>query len=78
MKEKNIGCKEAIKHLLSFLENDLTQVQHNAVEHHLSTCRACFSRADFEKTLKEQLRKTGDESAPEELKNRVKNILGRY
>lgn len=77
-KTKPIGCEEALKHLLTFLDRELGPAKRRQVEHHLEICRSCFSRAEFEKRLKAQLQEIGQESADGPLKTRIKAILGRF
>ncbi len=77
-KIRTIGCQEAISNLFSYLENDLNPTRKDEIENHLDACRTCFSRAEFEKKLKSKLEDTGEESAPDKLKSRIKDILKRY
>ncbi len=77
-KTKKIGCEEAIRRLLPYLDQDLGKAQRSEVDEHLSACRSCFSRAEFEKHLKARLRETGRETVRAEFKNRIKELLGRF
>jgi anti-sigma factor (TIGR02949 family) len=52
---KEIGCEEALRHLFEYLDRELDATRHAEMEHHLHACRACFSRAEFEKRLKARL-----------------------
>ena len=55
----NIGCEEALKRLLEFIDGELSETDHDSVEHHLRTCRSCFSRVEFETRLKQRLSAPG-------------------
>lgn len=77
-KKKTIGCEEALKHLLTYLDQELGPVKRREVEHHLSICRTCFSRAEFEKLVKTQLREAGRETVSAEFGKRIKTLLGRF
>jgi hypothetical protein len=48
------------------------------MEQHLHTCRACYSRAEFERHLKGKLGAVGKEPSPPEFELRIKNLLRRF
>ncbi|HEY4485393.1 MAG TPA: zf-HC2 domain-containing protein [Nitrospiria bacterium] len=77
-KVKPIGCEEALKHLLTYLDQELGEVKSREVQRHLSLCRSCFSRSEFEQKLMERLKETGKEAAPGSLEKRIKTLLGGY
>jgi anti-sigma factor (TIGR02949 family) len=77
-KVKTIGCEEALKHLLTYLDQELGPVKRREVEHHLDICRTCFSRAEFEKLVKTQLREAGRETVSAEFGKKIKTLLGRF
>jgi hypothetical protein len=39
----DIGCEQALKRLLEFIDRELSDSEHDSVERHLRTCRSCFS-----------------------------------
>jgi len=75
-KVKTIGCEEALKHLLTYLDQELGTAKRREVEHHLKICRTCFSRAEFEKLLKSQIQEAGRESVSTSFEKRIKTLLG--
>jgi anti-sigma factor (TIGR02949 family) len=75
---KTIGCEEALKHLLIYLDQELGSAKRREVEHHLDICRSCFSRAEFEKMLKARLREVGQESVSASFEKRIKVLLNRF
>lgn len=77
-KDKTIGCEEALKHLLTYLDRELGEGQSRRVAHHLSICRSCFSRGEFEKRLKEQLREVGAEPVDPSFKARIKALIRNF
>jgi hypothetical protein len=77
-KMKAIGCEEALKHLLAYLDQELGEVKHREVEHHIEICRTCFSRAEFEKLLKTRLREAGRGTVRASFEKRIKTLLGRF
>ncbi len=77
-KVKTIGCEEALKHLLAYLDQELGEVKYREVEHHLEICRTCFSRAEFEKLLKTRLLEAGRGTVRASFEKRIKTLLGRF
>ncbi len=77
-KVKTIGCEEALSRLFQYLDQELGEGKHDEVHNHLSKCRTCYSRADFEKRVTEKLGNIGKESVQSSLENRVKNILKKF
>lgn len=70
-------CLEAMDHLYAYLNGELDDCPERfaAVEHHLSHCRSCFSRAEVERILNERLRKAGRHDAPETLRKRLRDLM---
>jgi len=75
---KIIKCEEAIRQMLEYLDKELHQQDHDAMHHHLESCRECFSRMEFEKRLKDMVRDSTDEKAPNTLDTRIRNIIKKY
>ena len=71
-----IGCEEALRRLADYLNRELEPREDQAVEQHVSLCRACFSRAEFERLLKERLTDLGREETPAHLQSRIRKLLG--
>lgn len=74
----DISCDDALKRLFTYLDRELDGHAHREMEHHLSRCRGCFSRMEFEKRLKERLRETGSEETPAQLESRIRELLRKY
>lgn len=77
-KPKTIGCEEALKRLLEFLDQELRAASRREVQHHLDRCKSCFSRAEFEQRLKARLRDAGQQSVPNTLEERITSLLKRF
>ncbi len=73
-----IGCEEALRRLADYLSRELEPGEHAAVERHVSRCRSCFSRAEFERLLKERLRDLGREEVSAGLQSRIRKVLGGF
>lgn len=71
---RKIDCDEAIRMLFEYLDNELGEQDHEAMEAHLHECRACFSRMEFDKRLKGMIKGKEIVNAPNALRNRIKKI----
>jgi anti-sigma factor (TIGR02949 family) len=77
-KVKTIGCQEALKHLLAYLDQEVGAGRQREMEHHLKVCQACFSRAEFEQSLKTRLREVGRGTMRTSLKKRINTLFGQF
>jgi len=75
---KEIGCDEALHRLFEYLDRELDAARHAEMEQHLHTCRACYSRAEFEKRLKGKLGALSVEQTPSEFAQRIRGLLRRF
>lgn len=73
-----ISCDEALRQLYAYLDHELDSRAHKAIEHHLSVCRSCFSRADFERRLKERLREARGARVSADLQARIRKVMHNY
>ena len=73
-----IDCAQAIQLIFSYLDNDLTTQKRLQMEQHLKTCRACFSRAEFEKMLSLEVRSLNQQTAPAVLQQRIRSMINRF
>jgi len=71
----NIGCEQALKCLLEFIDRELSEGEHDSVERHLRTCRSCFSRLEFESRLKQRLSMLSADEAPKESRARIRELI---
>lgn len=71
-----IDCEEALARLAAFLDDELEEARSDEVRRHLETCRSCYSRAEFERRLKERVRSDlkADE-VPERFEERMRGLL---
>jgi anti-sigma factor (TIGR02949 family) len=70
-----IRCEDALRLLAEYLDQELADVYHVEVEQHLSTCRSCYSRAEFERRLKKELSRLRDAEVPDGLERRLRTII---
>lgn len=71
-------CEEVIDRLMEFLDRELDPATEREIARHMETCRACFSRAEFERRLRSRVRQTLDAKAPESLRRRIRTIVTRF
>jgi anti-sigma factor (TIGR02949 family) len=71
----NIGCEQALARLLEFIDHELSGSEHDSVEHHLRTCRSCFSRMEFESRLKQRLSGLSSDEAPQNARDRIRDLI---
>ena len=69
-------CLEAFDHVYAYingeLEDEATIVK---IEHHLSHCKSCYSRAQMERKINERLKASAEPVAPEQLQTRLKRLI---
>lgn len=73
-----IGCEEALRRVFEYLDRELDATRHAEMERHLHTCRACYSRTEFEKRLKSKLGAIGAAPLPPEFAQRISGLLRRF
>jgi len=74
--EGRIGCEEALRRLAAYLDHELVPAEAGEVEAHLKRCRSCFSRAEFERRLKERIRRDLQvRTVPEAAEARIRALL---
>ena len=68
-------CEEAMRSLAEYLDNELAAGAEQSVRQHLELCRSCYSRAEFERRLKFELRKLGKDEVTASFEQRVRRLL---
>ena len=71
----DINCEEALKRILAFIDHELADAEREGLERHLEACRSCFSRAEFERQLKDKLRGLASDDAPGTTRDRIKALI---
>ncbi len=75
---EKIRCEEVIAHLLSYLDGEIDDAKRAQIDQHLEECRGCFSRAGFEKALRDKVRQAGDASPSPSLQERIKALMKQF
>lgn len=78
MSDPMIGCEEALRLVAAYLDGELAASEHGDIERHLSTCRSCYSRMEFEKALKTQLAELGHTQPDERFAERIRRLLREF
>lgn len=72
------NCEDALRLLAAHLDRELEAPVHQQVERHLETCRSCYSRAEFERGLKQSLAALGHEPVRPALADRVHSLIRKF
>ena len=48
------------------------------IDRHLQECRGCYSRAEFEKALRERIAQLGDVASPAALRQRIRSLIDEF
>ena len=74
----DIGCEQALKRLVEFVDGELREGEHDSMEQHLRICRNCCSRMEFESRLKERLSALSTQEVPSTTRDRVRDLIKRF
>ena len=74
----NIGCEQALKRLLEFIDRELSESEHESMERHLRTCRICFSRMEFESRLRQRLSALSSDEVPQKARDRIRDLIKEF
>jgi anti-sigma factor (TIGR02949 family) len=75
---KIISCEEALRLLAEHLDGELDETRRDDVERHLSRCRGCYSRSEFEQRLKSRLGALRQEAVGPAFEERVRTLIGKF
>jgi mycothiol system anti-sigma-R factor len=68
-------CDETIHELYHFLDGELTEERRNKIEFHLNHCGPCVDIVDFESELRRVIADRCREKVPEELRNKIAQLI---
>ena len=75
MNPRAMSCEEVIERLFDYLDRELDSQQATDIEWHLARCRDCFTRAEFERRLRDRVAATATAKAPPRLHQRIRTLL---
>lgn len=77
MTKKYLSCDEVLKELYTFLDGETDAELSEQINEHIHRCQECYGRAGFEKRLKERVAETGEQKAPDDVRSKLKSIIGK-
>ena len=78
MKAEIRSCEDALAVLAAHLDGELDPGADRELERHLDTCRSCYSRAEFDRLLRERIAEAGREPVRPELAERVQTLIREF
>ncbi len=75
---RTITCEEALRLLATYLDGELDRAGHRTVEYHLTICRSCYSRAEFERRLKAECGALRQETVAPGFEERVRRLMTEF
>lgn len=76
MKEPQpIDCERALAWIFEFIDHELQSLESDAMQHHLQTCKSCYSRVEFERRLMGKLKDLRDAEASVTTRGRIDQLL---
>jgi len=77
MTKQEIDCEQALKQVFEYIDHELADGERDAMQHHLHTCKSCFSRYEFERRLKDKLGQLPKEEneVSLEVSDRIKKLM---
>jgi anti-sigma factor RsiW len=75
-----LSCEEALRFLAAYLDGELAGASPREIEDHLARCRSCYSRAEFERRMKQELAALakGRTDVPAAFSDRIRRLLGQF
>jgi len=75
---KTITCIEAMSKLQAYLDNEVGGPTEQDIDHHLDNCRECFSRSEFEVTLRKKVAQISATKTPEDIQQRLTSLIKKF
>jgi mycothiol system anti-sigma-R factor len=73
--DRVITCSAAVEQLWAFLDNELDDHDHRAVEAHLAFCRRCCGEMEFATHLRRLLAAKGTGELPADVRTRLDQFI---
>lgn len=75
---RKISCEEVLSKLHAYLDQEVDAPSEAEIDDHLHSCRECFSRAEFERALKQKVAIAADVATPAETRKRLESLIKRF
>lgn len=72
------SCEKVIQSIWEFLDREIDANGLAELQKHLDLCRSCFTRVEFERSLRESCKAKTAHSCPDKLKVRIRQIIELY
>jgi anti-sigma factor RsiW len=69
------ACREAIRLLWDYLDDDLAPDQHREVEEHLSYCLRCCGELEFSREVRRMLQANAEPAVPGDVQERLERLI---
>lgn len=77
MNEK-MTCDDVLTILYEYLDSEVDGPTESEIDHHLDSCRECFSRMEFERILKKKVVGSVTTETPAPVRNRLESLIKRF
>jgi anti-sigma factor (TIGR02949 family) len=74
-KPQPIDCEQALARIFEFIDHELKAHEREAMQHHLQTCKSCYSRVEFERRLMGKLKELRDTETSVTARGRIEKLL---
>ena len=72
---KPLNCEEAVTRFNDFMDNNLKGKSREELVKHISECRHCFDRFEFERLLKSKVQQISKGKKNQPLINRIEKMI---
>ena len=69
-------CQALLTRIYEFLDNEIEEGECAALEAHIDACPECFHHVEFERAVKDVVRRKCSETLPDGLLERLRGTLG--
>ena len=73
-----LNCEKVLQEVWVYLDGEMNEGDLVHFREHVELCRACFTRIEFERTLRISIREKTNHCCPDRLKQRVKQFLDNF
>lgn len=75
-KPLDADCLEAFDDVYAYINNELTDpVVLSRIEHHLSHCESCYTRAEMERKINQRIKDSAKPRSPDSLTNKLNDLF---
>lgn len=78
MSTNTLTCEEVIEQLFVYLDQEMDKQTSAEIDRHLERCRDCYTRAEFEKKLRQKVIDSVNVQAPESLQKRLRGLMSQF